>query len=784
MQRFIVPAACLLAWAAAVQGQARDPVVVGEPVRDAIDRFGELNIFSSSRLLPGRAVVRVLPDAAAGPVEQINFLLAPYGLVLEMTDDATGYVARAELPPATDDPAPAVLPPVPAAVPAPLEEIVVRAPYRLERTLRRTTLDWRQLSQIPALGGDALRSLHVLPGVATDGYSARHRIRGGDHNEVLYRLDGVTQFEAFHFSDVQSLFSAVNSNVIESADVYVSGYPVRFGTRMSGVVDQHLVEPERPSHGTVDVNLLAASADLRGYQGNWSWLLSGRVSLIGEFVGSLRSGDGEDIDTPTFDDQIARLAWNDARNEFVLGAIRSDETLDVERESTGERGIGSYRVDDLWLRWSHGFGSGAVMSWQARRFDAARARRGTLEREFDAARAREGTLESEFDAARVGEGTLEGEFDAGGRLSASREFAIASLANEWRWSTGRATDWRAGWTLANHSADYTAAFDAAYGPLARPVQAAASRSRALSVVESGRSRHAYVSASRALGGGVTATAGLRHDDQDIAEVDAGAWSARAALQWRLSERWTADLDVGRYSQQQFLHEVQIDDGLTRLEPPQNADQVNLGVQWDGGGGLRLRADVFARRIPDPWTRFDNLYNRLVLLPELHGDRYRIASDEARIRGAEFAATRTAGDLSWSLSYTISSAEERVGGVWRPRSWDQPHAVKTGLAWNGRAWRIGAFATWRSGWPVTAPVTDPAQLPWSLNGDRLPAYASVDVNVRRVRETARGVFEVYLDITNLTNRNNVSGYLYGEDFTREGARSLPIIPSLGLTWRWR
>ena len=305
MLKFIVPAACVLAWSTDAHAQtpattvadepAREAVVLGEPVRDAIDGFDKLNIFSSSRLLPRRAVVRALPDSRAAPVEQINFLLAPYGLVLEMTNDTTGYVARIELPPSTD-PASVALPPVPVA-PAPLEEIVVRAPYRLERTLRRTTLDWRQLSQIPAVGGDTLRSLHVLPGVASDGYSARHRIRGGDHNEVLYRLDGVTQFEAFHFSDIQSLFSAVNSNVIDSADVYVSGYPVRFGTRMSGVVDQHLVEPERPNHGTVDVNLLAASAELRGYHENWSWLASGRVSLIGEFVDAIRSSQPRRIST-------------------------------------------------------------------------------------------------------------------------------------------------------------------------------------------------------------------------------------------------------------------------------------------------------------------------------------------------------------------------------------------------------------------------------------------------------------------------------------------------------
>ena len=125
--------------------------------------------------------------------------------------------------------------------------------------------------------------------------------------------------------------------------MYVSGFPVRFGTRMSGVVDLHLVEPEQPSHGTVDINVLAASADLRGYHGPWSWLLSGRVSVLGEIAGAARSRGEEDIDTPTFNDQIARLSWNDGRNEIVAGAMLSDESLDVERESTGERGEGSYR---------------------------------------------------------------------------------------------------------------------------------------------------------------------------------------------------------------------------------------------------------------------------------------------------------------------------------------------------------------------------------------------------------------------------------------------------------
>ena len=751
MRRFF-PLVWVLALAARAVGQSPGAIVPGEPVRDAIDRFDELNIFSSSRVLSRRMVVLGVPESSGGAVEQIDFMLAPYGLVLIMTDDTTGYVAAVELP--ADGVAAAAA--APAAIPPPpIEEIIVRAPYRLERSMRRTTLDKQQLTQIPAIGGDALRSLRVLPSVASDGYSLRHRIRGGDHNEVLYRLDEVTQYEAFHFSDIQGLFSAVNSNLIELADVYVSGFPVRFGTRLSGVVDLHLVEPERPNHGTVDINALAASADVRGYRGNWSWLASSRVSVLDQVMDVFGSRGEGDLDTPTFDDQLARLSWNDGRNELVAGAIRSDERLDVERESTGERGEGSYRYVQLWARWRHSFANGVTMSWQASRFDAERSRFGTLERAYD------------------GEG----------RLEAERVFDIASLGNEWRWSTDGGTEWLAGWVLSEHRADYRAAFDVTFGRLGRPVRGTASESRALSVLDSGSTGQLYLSATRRVGDRITATAGLRHDAQDIAEVDAGTWNGRVAVEWLLSDRWSLDVDIGRYSQQQLLHEVQIDEGLTELQPPQNASQVNLGATWTPNDALSVRADVFLRRIRDPWTRFDNLYNRVVLLPEIHGDRYLIAADQARARGAEFAVSRTRGAWSWNVSYTYSAAEERIDGDWHRRSWDQPHVVKAGLGWSNERWQTGAFATYRSGWPVTGFVTDAALLPSRLNRDRLPGFFAVDVNARRVFDTSLGEFDAYLDITNLTDRSNVAGYLYREGFMREDAGALPLILSLGATWRW-
>ena len=115
------------------------------------------------------------------------------------------------------------------------------------------------------------------------------------------------------------------------------------------------------------------------------------------------------------------------------------------------------------------------------------------------------------------------------------------------------------------------------------------------------------------------------------------------------------------------------------------------------------------------------------------------------------------------------------------SWDQPHVVVAGPGWNSGTWRTGAFATYRSGWPVTAFVTDPAQLPWRLNRERLSACFVLDANAGRVSDTSQGDIHVSQDVTNLTDRGNVAGILFREGPVREASYNLPVVLSLGVAW---
>ena len=255
------------------------------------------------------------------------------------------------------------------------------------------------------------------------------------------------------------------------------------------------------------------------------------------------------------------------------------------------------------------------------------------------------------------------------------------------------------------------------------------------------------------------------------------------MDYRASPAWRIDLDLGRYKQPQFLHEIQIDDGRVEPDRPQHADQANLGLTWSATSRLALRGDLFVRRIGNPWPRFDNLYNRLVLLPELGGDRYPIVASKARSRGIELGASYGGGRFNWKVAVAHTISEERIDGVWHRRSWDEPLSVKAQVAWTGALWRLGLNATYRSGWPVTPLVTGPLDLPAALNEDRLPAYFALDLHVARIFATRFGRIEVYGDVMNATNRRNLNGYIYDAELARDGAPGLPIVPSVGIRWSW-
>lgn len=113
---------------------------------------------------------------------------------------------------------------------------------------------------------DLIKTLQLLPGVAsgTELMSGLF-VHGGTGGDNLLLLDGSSIYNTSHLI---GLFSAFNSDVVDGVDFYKSGFPARYGGRLSSVVD-----------------VTTRDGDLYEYHGTFSLgLIDGRLQYEGPLV--------------------------------------------------------------------------------------------------------------------------------------------------------------------------------------------------------------------------------------------------------------------------------------------------------------------------------------------------------------------------------------------------------------------------------------------------------------------------------------------------------------------
>ncbi|MCQ2146677.1 MAG: TonB-dependent receptor [Bacteroidales bacterium] len=110
---------------------------------------------------------------------------------------------------------------------------------------------------------DVIKTLQRLPGVAsgTELLSGLY-VHGGTGSDNLYLLDGVPLYGTSHLI---GLFSSFNSDVVEDVDFYKSGFPARYGDRLSSVVDVNTREGNMHEwHGTFSLGLIDGRFQIEG----------------------------------------------------------------------------------------------------------------------------------------------------------------------------------------------------------------------------------------------------------------------------------------------------------------------------------------------------------------------------------------------------------------------------------------------------------------------------------------------------------------------------------------
>ena len=259
-----------------------------------------------------------------------------------------------------------------------LQEIFVTdvIPNKSKQAEQFDEVPLEMLGSLSALAGepDVLRLVQARAGVntAADGLGGIS-VRGGNVDQNLVLMDGVPVYNTGH---ALGLFSIFNSGAIKDVKVIKSGFPARYGGRVSSVIDVTLKEGNKQElSGEVNANPLLVSGVLEGpiSKGNSSFIVSGRRTIVDPWLRPLSRFSFE-LDEQVgfvdyrFFDLNAKLNFyiGDKDELYVSGYTGGDRyenevegtvTDQVDNETTAELDVigWNWGNDILSARWTHHF---------------------------------------------------------------------------------------------------------------------------------------------------------------------------------------------------------------------------------------------------------------------------------------------------------------------------------------------------------------------------------------------------------------------------------------------
>ncbi len=760
---------------------APEPRYAGRPLEEALLdlRAHGLKILFTSNVVHPDMKVESEP-AATEPRQVLEELLAPHGLTSQ--DGPNGVVVVVPRPAA---PTSGALPPGgTAGTAAPLdlmpvirEEIVV-TPSRIsllrEEPAGPLGLSREEILTLPHLGDDLFRALSLLPGIAGNDVTAQFHVRGGRRDETLLLIDGQELFEPFHLQDFGSALSLISSATLGGADLSTGGFSVRYGDRMSGVLDMTSMTPSGPPRVRLGLGILGAHAGGDGtfHNDRGAWIAEvrrGSSDLLGRMLGD---------EDPQYWDAFGKLEYRlSPRHSLRANLLRSADELDFEQT-----------VDDERKRFETGYDS--AYAWLT----------------HQAVLGEDLTLESAASQTGIDRGRrgLELEEDARFTILDERDSDVLGLRQVWLFQPSPGHLLEGGWQLREIETEYdyfgTRELD---HPLARIRHDFGQESTAFAGRFKTRDTGVHLADRIQLLEPLTLELGLRYDRHS--QTRESHLSPRLNLAYAVTGRGVLRLAWGRFHQSQRPYELQVEDGETAFHPIERSEHRVLGLEQVLNAGprfrmlkeLTLRVELYQREAGNPRPRYENLYEPINVFPEVEPDRVRIAPERSIAEGMEIFLRGSLGSrATWWINYAYASTEDEIAGRRLPRLFDQRHTVNLDLDLRaGRHWRINLAGRYHTGWPTTPltlqeAVDDEGEVEYvpvlgRLNSERLPSYHRLDVRASRRWEIGSASLDLFFDVQNLYNRRNLAGFDFDidedEGVLRAAAEEWPgFLPSAGIS----
>lgn len=758
---------------------------------------------------------RILDSLTAAPLVQVIVTLRPTGL--RGFTDRGGRFSIDRIPAGTytlEARTPGYEPLVRESVvvthetPMAFELVMRRLPVRLQDIVispgafhfiesgpaARQVMSREDIESVPQFGEDIFRAVNRVPGLASGDYTAGFGIRGGRRDETLILLDGLEIYEPYHLKDFnEGAISIVDVETIERVELMTGGFPARYGNRTAGVFNIHSRnprgEPPRASLGLSFINARAmAQGTFAGDRG--SWFLSARRGYLDLILGLLNITD---VPSPSYHDVFGTVRYDlHARHALAFNVLHARDryTLDGLATTGFEDSIPTREVA------SNRYGNS--YAWITLR--SAPGRRLTVTSLVSGGRVVASRDGSEFH--RLVPDTMYA-------IVNRRDFDVFGLKQDWLFEVSDRLLLEAGADFRRFIADYAIVNRVWQSPddPVRDTSGYFPQDTRVGLRSVGTAFAAYAGGRVRVLDPLTLEVGLRHDRAPYAgDRD---WSPRAGAVLRLGSTRQLRLGWGYYRQSQAVADLQTLNGPARYFPSERSRQWTAGFEQQFAGGGDLRIEAYERRSSRLRPSYRNWKGVIDVFPETDDDRVLVFPVARTSRGIEVSHTRQLGSrFSLRGSYALSSVEEVVDRVsalndagtlafdrTHPAPQDQTHAVHLDLTYRPSSrWSLYTSYAFHTGWPATlerqVPFTGPggpdvAVRPGRLYGDRLPSYHRMDARITK----RAGNLRFYLEVLNLTNRENVAGWDYFRTrgsggqvvVQRDPETWFTILPSLGVSW---
>ena len=629
-----------------------------------------------------------------------------------------------------------------------LSEVVVfseRSPDKISKTV----LTREELRYAPGTMGDPLRALQSLPGVAMGSdTSSEPAIRGSGPRDNFYYADLLPIGQLFH-QDGMSVFHA---SLINDFNLYSGAFGPQYEDVIGGVLDVSLRDPRTDKFGgIVGISFLSASVLLEGpVTDDQSFYFAARQSYYDLLVGKIKRG-GVTIQLPRYYDYQAKYLWriNDyQRLSLYVNGTRDSAGLSVSESS-------DLALSQPVLAGDSNLNS--AYSTQAVVWDSVFS--GTAYNKLALGNA-DSSIEGNFGTAIVANVDTKTTFLRDQlNIEPAKNHDVMLSANIQTVTSGVNFE-----ALRTTCSQFNQNCDLSTSPRVAVNESISSSQWDISA----RDRWLVLPSLTLIGG-------VRQSHGDYLNLT--YTEPRLGMEWAYSGRTTLTAGWGKHNQLPAATQILRNYGNPNLSHIL-ADQKVLGVLQTYDEGWSMKTEAYYKTISD-FVVSDESLNYA------NGASGRAFGVELLLKKARIE------QVSGWFALTLARSElrnDRNGDTFK-FSFDQPvNATLVGNYKFDSSWMLGAKWAFHTGNPYTPIVGTngvysdgrPRPVYAAINSQRLPNYHRLDIRLDRSYTTQAGKLNIYFEVINVYNSENIAGYRYSPDYRRRTPVSqLPFLPNFGV-----